>query len=158
MNILKYFLFVAVICLEIVLSSIDFWIFTYFSPLLILASYYLFVNKETSAISILLFGTIALDLLNGRNVGLIASSFLLAVLIVELISRQISMLDNQSKTIKIVLVLVFYIVIYFGQMILKNILSAPQVIVLATIYLITLVNTIILVKTLSKSKKNVIKI
>ncbi len=158
MNILKYFFLVAVICLEIVLSSTEFWLFAYFSPIVILASCYLYLKKETYALSILLIGTFAIDFLNSRNLGLVAFSFLLALLIVELISRQIAMLDNQSKTVKIVLVVVIYIVIYFGQLVAKSILSAPQVVVLATIYLAILLITIILVKTISKSQKNVIKI
>lgn len=158
MNIVKYFLLISVICFEVFLASTDFWVFTYFSPIIITASYYLLVKKENYALILLILGTFVVDFLNSRNIGLLAFSFLLSLLIIEVISRQIAIIDNQSRIVKIILTVVMYIVVYFGQMNIRNILSINQITILATIYLSTLLCTIFIVKTFNKTQKNVIKI
>jgi len=76
----------------------------------------------------------------------------------ELISRQIAIVDNQSRTVKIFIVVIIYVLLYFGQMIAKNILDIPQVFVLSMIYLTTLMIAIAIVKAVDKTQKNVIKI
>lgn len=158
MNVFKYIILISVISLEIVFASTDFWVFTYFSPIIITSSYYLLSKKANDSIIILLIGSIAIDFLNSRNVGLVAFSFLLSLLIMELISRQIAIVDNQSRTVKIFIVVIIYVLLYFGQMIAKNILDIPQVFVLSMIYLTTLMIAIAIVKAVDKTQKNVIKI
>lgn len=158
MNVFKYIILISVISLEIVFASTDFWVFTYFSPIIITSSYYLLSKKANDSIIILLIGSIAIDFLNSRNVGLVAFSFLLSLLIMELISRQIAIVDNQSRTVKIFIVVIIYVLLYFGQMIAKNILDIPQVFVLSMIYLTTLMIATAIVKAVDKTQKNVIKI
>jgi len=158
MNVFKYIILISVISLEIVFASTDFWVFTYFSPIIITSSYYLLSKKANDSIIILLIGSIAIDFLNSRNVGLVAFSFLLSLLIMELISRQIAIVDNQSRTVKIFIVVIIYVLLYFGQMIAKNILDIPQVFVLSMIYLTTLMIATAIVKAVDKTRKNVIKI
>ena len=158
MNTLKNFLLLAVILIEIIFSSSDFWVFTHFSPIIITTCYFLLIKKENNALILLLIGTFAIDILNGRNVGLVSFSFLMSLLIVEVISRQIAIIDNQSKTVRSILTVAIYIMIYFGQMTARNLLDFKQLVTLAIIYLITYFSIITLFKTFNKSKRNVIRI
>lgn len=158
MNVFKYLVLISVISLEIVFASTDFWVFTYFSPIIITSSYYLLSKKANDSLLILLIGSIAIDFLNSRNVGLVAFSFLLSLLIMELISRQIAIVDNQSRTVKIFIVVIIYFLLYFGQMMTKNVLNIPQVLVLSMLYLTTLMIATAIVKAVDKTQKNVIKI
>ncbi len=158
MSTFRYFLYIPVLFIEIVFSASNFGSLSYFSPLVILALILLILKKENSVIILIFLGTVLIDMLNSRHIGLVSAYFFLGLLIVEFLSRHISFLDNQARWVKISFLLSVYLMLYFGHLSIIAVISYYQILTLVLAYFISMAIAIPLTSFFSNTDKNGVKI
>lgn len=155
--ILNIFLFLGILVLETVFSGTALWWLLYLNLFMIIGIYKFNRKKQEGAIIFILVGSILVDFLAYRQVGLQAFCFFSAILIVLLLSKVMAFLDNQPLQVKLLLSFIIFLLIQGNYIYWNDLLSVNRILLLYMSNILLLTGALIISSVRTKSR-NVFKI